>query len=219
MSSYILHLINQFGGIDFVISLVAPLVLAVIYQRHWSTKTKTNATWVASLVTAAITTAMAGQLRWDWSDLGAVVFNFAVILGGTTIAHDKFYKPTGITPAIEGAVPSIGAPPVTAGAEAETADAIEGLLAALAEKAVQKYFPQPQPVAAPPSGAAAVPNEPQAQLGGPTIPADPLANTIYANPPVPVITQAPSAGSVAATPLPLPDKLEKVEDPYDPQAG
>lgn len=97
----IVNLINQFGGWDVLVGFVAPLVLAVIYKAHWSTQLKTNATWVAAIVTGIGTTFFAGKFTGSWNDLGAVIFNIGLILTATSVSHDKFWRPTGIADAIE----------------------------------------------------------------------------------------------------------------------
>jgi hypothetical protein len=235
MGNFLLNLIGQFGGVDAVIGLIAPLILAFIYKEHWSTKIKTNATWMAALITGIATIGLAGGLKGDWSDIGTVLFNFGVILVAATQAHDKFYKPTGITPALEKLkLPALntGTPapaninvttPLDGDALKDAAKDIAQQAASLAVAAIaEKYLPK-QPIAPSVAGIpGAVPSEPQAQLGGATVPADPVTTTAYAAAVAPTITPAPSvqAQTAAVTnAIANGTPVEKVVDPYEPVAG
>ena len=97
----ITQLVGQFGGWDGLVAMVAPILMSLIYQSHWSTSQKENATWVISLVLGGAVTFFAGGLTGGWVTVGGVVFNFGVILVGATNLHDKFFRPTGIANTIE----------------------------------------------------------------------------------------------------------------------
>jgi hypothetical protein len=97
----ILHLV---GGIDAIVAMALPAVLALIMQRSWSWQFKANVAWVVCLIVSVGIAAAQGLLvGLDWASAAAIGTKFGVILTIASQSYDKFWKPTQIAPRIEAA--------------------------------------------------------------------------------------------------------------------
>jgi hypothetical protein len=94
---------------SLALGFLSPPVISIIQQTRWSERTQSLVAFGFYLVTAAVTVWLSGDLNGgDYVRTALLIF----IAGSTS--YKAFWKPTGISPAIEAVTP----PPPPAGRRA-----------------------------------------------------------------------------------------------------
>lgn len=93
---------TQDTGLAVIIGALLPMLISVVVQTDWGDQAKAVAAFLVCVIAAVIGSFVADGVSvadpgFDW------VAWFAGIYGTAMVAWRQFYKPTGITPAIEGA--------------------------------------------------------------------------------------------------------------------
>jgi len=200
-------------------AIIVPFLTAVFNRENWNGKLKFGIAVLVSIVFGAIQQTAAIKLGWASQDGNAILAAIALVFSGGQAFFQAF--PNTIA-SVEKNVNGVPAPAANIG------DLIDEAISAatpLIVSEIEKKFGNAVSAATVPSVAGipgAVPSEPQAQLGGPTVPDNPVAATTYDAPPAPTITPAPSVqAQVAAVTQAVASgtSVEKVVDTYAPVAG
>lgn len=93
-----------------IVAAGLPMLLAILQQPTFPRWARATITLVASIIGGLATTYFSGQ--WNPED---VVTSVLTIFAATLAFHTAFFKPTGITDAIENATSSSSLPPPVSG--------------------------------------------------------------------------------------------------------
>lgn len=80
------------------VGFLSPLVLSVIQQSKWSTRTQSIVAFAFCFAVALVATLFQGTF-----DLGDLARTFLLVFLASSVAYKSFWKPTGVSPAIEAA--------------------------------------------------------------------------------------------------------------------
>jgi hypothetical protein len=86
-----------------VVGFITPPIISVIQENKWSARTKALVAFAFYLMIAAVAAWFAGL--WTVPDVGRL---WLLIFLSASTSYRNFWKPTGISPAIENATSSVG---------------------------------------------------------------------------------------------------------------
>jgi hypothetical protein len=87
------------------VGFITPPVISVLTEQKWSTRTKSLVAFVFYLLIAAVAAYFAGL--WTIADVGRL---WLLIFLSASTSYRNFWKPTGVSPAIEAATSSQSTP-------------------------------------------------------------------------------------------------------------
>jgi len=90
-----------------IVGFFSPIVLSVIQQPKWSERVQSIVAFVYSLIAGAITAYFSGA----FDSVANAVTAILLVLVATIAFYKGFWKPTGVSPAIEGATSRTAADP------------------------------------------------------------------------------------------------------------
>jgi|GEM_PF-5060602 len=183
-----------------------PFLASLLNRQHWSAQIKVYVVVVLCIIFGAVQQYFAGALAVNLHD-GQILL--AVIIGILTVSQGIFKVFKGKLDQIEtnvNVLPDFAGKTIDATPTAQTfsiddlkdvaiAAAKDAAVAAITNKA-KDLLPETKTYTGA-GTAGAVPSEPQAQLGGPDIPVNPMSETLYAKNATPLITPAPSVKAEA----------------------
>jgi len=197
----VLAVLGGYTGIAMI--LMSPL-MSFVLKASWSTQKKNIAVWVACFGFSGLGMYIAHAFTGSLWDIGTWTAAWGALSVGATTLHDKIWgsNGTGISTWIEkNFFPGTDVPiptevdEILPAAKEIALDLLKGFLEAKGADIIKQATKNATSSMAGTAGA--VPSEPQAQLGGPNIPANPVADTLYAKNATPLITPAPSVKAEA----------------------